>query len=183
LLYARGYKQAADLLVIHIDERARDQDTLVYPILFLYRQYFELRLKHLTSDACGILDEEFVVPKTHRLSPLYAGLTSKLRAIHFEHGGGETDGSEFRDAAAVLRALDEIDPQSMTFRYPNALDGQRQIPDVRYINVRHFRDQSEQAATLLEAIDCELGALNDIKSDWLRSLAVDWSHVEAGGCG
>ena len=56
--------------------------------------------------------------------------------------------------------------------YPNALDGQRQVPDVTYINVRHFRDQIEQAATLLEAIDCELGALNDIKSDWLRSLAV-----------
>ena len=56
-LYARGYKQAADLLVMHIDERTRDQDTLVYPVLFLYRQYFELRLKHVTSDACGILDE------------------------------------------------------------------------------------------------------------------------------
>ena len=95
---------------MHIEERARDQDTLVYPILFLYRRYFELRLKHLTSDACGILDEEFVVPKTHRLSPLYAGLASKLRAIHLKHGGPERDPTEFRDAAAVLRALDEIDP-------------------------------------------------------------------------
>ena len=63
--------------------------------------------------------------------------------------------------------------QSMTFRYPNAVDGQRQVPDVADINVRHFRDQIEQAATLLEGIDCALGALSDIKSDWLRSLAAD----------
>ena len=78
-LYARGYKRAADILVMHVNECATDQDSLVYPILFLYRQHFELRLKHLIQDACRILDEEFVVPKTHRLPLLYTTLMEKLK--------------------------------------------------------------------------------------------------------
>jgi hypothetical protein len=44
-LYAIGYKRAAELLLEHVKNSGRDQDTLVYPIIFLYRHYLELRLK------------------------------------------------------------------------------------------------------------------------------------------
>jgi hypothetical protein len=37
-LYATGYRQAAELLVKHVLATGFDQDSLVYPILFLYRQ-------------------------------------------------------------------------------------------------------------------------------------------------
>src|SRR4030042_2814002 len=46
-IYAIGYKDAADILVSHIEEKRRYQDTLVYPIVFLYRQYLELALKDI----------------------------------------------------------------------------------------------------------------------------------------
>ena len=39
---------------------------LVYPIMFLYRQYAELRLKQLARDACDLLGE----PYTLRVPPL-----------------------------------------------------------------------------------------------------------------
>lgn len=68
--YPRGYKKAADLMVAHIDKRHCDQDTLVYPIVFLYRQYIELRLKHLVRDAAEVLDRNHKVPQTHRLLDL-----------------------------------------------------------------------------------------------------------------
>ena len=86
-IYARGYIHAADLLVSHVDAFGSDQDVLVYPILFLYTQYFELRRKQLTRDASVLLDVEFELPRTHRLTPLYAGLVSKLDAIHDRLGG------------------------------------------------------------------------------------------------
>ncbi|MGU3906767.1 hypothetical protein ACVZDL_23390 (plasmid) [Escherichia coli] len=35
--YTEGYRRAADILINHIDESGRDQDFLVYPVLFLYR--------------------------------------------------------------------------------------------------------------------------------------------------
>lgn len=47
-LYADGYREAADHLVERIVEgQSLTLDTIVYPIVFLYRQYLELRLKQL----------------------------------------------------------------------------------------------------------------------------------------
>ncbi len=41
--YSTGYRCAADILVAFIDSSGREQDTLVYPIVFLYRSILNLR--------------------------------------------------------------------------------------------------------------------------------------------
>jgi hypothetical protein len=46
-LYARGYLQAAELLVETIVNTHRSPHAVVYPIAFLYRHYLELRLKKI----------------------------------------------------------------------------------------------------------------------------------------
>jgi hypothetical protein len=43
LVYALGYRTAADALIERV--AGMDQDALVYPIVFCYRQYLELLLK------------------------------------------------------------------------------------------------------------------------------------------
>ena len=55
-LYVIGYKEAADKLVENIMDTPRYQDTLVFPICFLYRQYIELRLKELIKSGRCLLD-------------------------------------------------------------------------------------------------------------------------------
>lgn len=50
-IYAIGYKDAADLLVDNIEGNGRQHDFLVYPIVFLYRQYLELAIKDVISHA------------------------------------------------------------------------------------------------------------------------------------
>ena len=47
--YAAGYRRAAELLIEHIDTKGRDQDVLVYPVVFLYRHHVELALKRIIS--------------------------------------------------------------------------------------------------------------------------------------
>src|ERR1700692_2298612 len=44
-----GYKAAADLLVEKSQRSGFDRDTLVYPIMFTYRQFIELELKYLIA--------------------------------------------------------------------------------------------------------------------------------------
>ena len=39
--YTTGYKDAADLLVAHVEETGWRADKLRYPIVFLYRQHLE----------------------------------------------------------------------------------------------------------------------------------------------
>src|SRR3989338_10138071 len=55
-LYASGYKDAADFLVQRTEETKVGQDSLVYPVLFLYRQYLELEIKDLIRVAKKLQD-------------------------------------------------------------------------------------------------------------------------------
>ncbi|GAC19580.1 hypothetical protein [Paraglaciecola arctica] len=50
-LYIDGYRQAADTLAHKVVESSRDQDILVYPIVFLFRQYIELQLKRIIRES------------------------------------------------------------------------------------------------------------------------------------
>src|SRR5665811_2493141 len=64
-LYATGYREAADLLVRHIEQRGVDQDMLVYPVLFLYRQYLELEIKDLIRQGRRLQDiPQVTIPST-----------------------------------------------------------------------------------------------------------------------
>jgi hypothetical protein len=49
VLMLGGYKRAADLLVQHATADRADRDTLVFPIIFNYRQFLELSLKYLIA--------------------------------------------------------------------------------------------------------------------------------------
>ena len=169
-VYARGYRAAADLLVSHIGERHRDQDKLVYPILFLYRQYIELRLKHLCRDASGLLDQDYNFPMTHRLLDLWSPLKQKVIAIE-KSFGAMGDREVLNKAERILRALGDIDPQSDAFRYPVNTKGEKSLDHtVRYINVRHFKEQIDEVAALLEGIDVHLDVLADMRSNYGREL-------------
>jgi len=81
-LYAVGYKDAGDILAREVENRNSGQDTLVYPILFLYRQYLELEIKDLIRTARRLQDLGGDFPKNHRIS-----LLSKTA-----HDGGRAGG-------------------------------------------------------------------------------------------
>lgn len=56
-LYIEGYREAADKLVHDVVESGTNQDILVFPISFLYRQYIELQLKHIIRESRILLEE------------------------------------------------------------------------------------------------------------------------------
>ncbi len=58
-----GYRRGARLLVEHVDEHARDQDFLVYPIMFLYRHHIELALKNIILQVPYVIERELTTPK------------------------------------------------------------------------------------------------------------------------
>lgn len=45
-----GYKMAADCLVDDADDSERKRNRLIYPIVFCYRHFLELSLKHVIAD-------------------------------------------------------------------------------------------------------------------------------------
>ncbi len=146
-LYVNGYKQAADVLVEHVIQIRSDQDTLVFPIVFLYRQYLELRLKQLIRDGCQLFDQPASFPKRHELGRLWAECRPILSKL------------ESPVPASDLEAVDEaiaqfcaVDPISQAFRYPTDKEGQPSLPaNLRYINLRNLAEVMEKISSFFDA--------------------------------
>ena len=69
-VYADGYRRAAELLV----KQARtyhDRNILVFPVIFLYRQYLELSLKDFIIQGNRVVELRNALPMHHRLKALW----------------------------------------------------------------------------------------------------------------
>jgi hypothetical protein len=72
-LYISGYKTAADKL-LNLDFKelsVQEIDTLVFPIIFLYRQYIELELKYIIRETNILLNKKADFPPHHGLLDLW----------------------------------------------------------------------------------------------------------------
>jgi hypothetical protein len=151
LLYALGYRTAGDALVERIANTRADQDSLVYPIVFCYRQYLELLLKADLREgrACFGL----ATPSSrndplndHELMPLWQELRPLLDR-RWPDGGPEPDYVE--DA---LRQFDTVDRRSFAFRYPTDKRGRQSLPaDMLRLNLRNLAEVVGRIGTFLEA--------------------------------
>lgn len=96
--YVNGFRMIADLAVQHVLDTGNDQDYLVYPIVFSYRQYLELRIKGLLGDASQLLDAADPPSQlmgSHRLVPLWDILQPLLLRVF-------PDAAEFDWSATVF---------------------------------------------------------------------------------
>ena len=169
-LYVIGYKKAADFLVEKIKETHQDQDILVFPIVFLYRQYLELSLKRLISLGNELLDKNSDFPKKHELDKLWNICKPILTKI---------DPKVHRQD---LEAIDElivqfcsIDPTSEAFRYPITKEGNKAISsDIRYINLRQLSDVIKKMASFFDSFDMMISVYLDYKHDMEREFQEDF---------
>ena len=144
-LYASGYKQAADTLVATVEERASHQDTFVYPVLFLYRQYLELQLKLMVRTLRQLQDVGHEFPRTHRIDKLWFEVDILLRKVFPDESSGE-----LVETGRLINEFANADPLSTAFRYPFDNDGNPSLPNIRYINLRNVREVMAKISVLLE---------------------------------
>jgi hypothetical protein len=160
-LYATGYKQAGDILVEHVKGTRRHQDSLIYPIAFLYRQYLELRLKQLIEYGHEILDHPTGFPKHHHLDELWSECKSILKEIE--------PTIPTHDLEAVDEAIIQfcaVDPTSEGFRYPLNKESEPSLPDdLRYINIRNLTEVMDRIASFFEAVVMMISHYRDIKRE------------------
>jgi hypothetical protein len=164
-LYIIGYKEAGDSLVNSVADRSGTADSLIFPIVFLYRHYIELRLKSLLNDGSRLLDKEHKQKPEHQLSKLWP----KVRNILVELWPDEN-----KDDLAVFDSLinqfEQVDPHSTTFRYPKDFDGNNSLKvDFPIVNLRNLKEVVGAMTTILEgsaaAISENQGYKDDMQSD------------------
>ena len=167
-LYVIGYKHAAEVLVAYIVEKHSEQDTLVFPIVFLYRQYLELRLKRLITDGSQLLDVEKDFPKTHELGNLWGDCKKILSKL--EPKIPKEDLEAVEDA---IKQFTNIDPSSETFRYPIHKDGRRLLPpEIKYINLRNLAEVMDKIVHFLDSASMMISVYLDYKAD----MEAEWQE-------
>lgn len=164
-LYIIGYKEAGDLLVESVANRRGMADSLIFPIVFLYRHYIELRLKSLLHDGCRLLDLEYKQKSEHQLLKLWP----KVRDILVELWPDD-DKSQLEAMDRLIMQFEQVDPRSTTFRYPKDFEGKNSLKiEMERVNLRNLKEVVGAMSTVLEgsaaAISEYQGYKNDMQSD------------------
>jgi hypothetical protein len=177
--YTEGYRRGARLLVEHVVEHQRNQDYLVYPIIFLYRHHIELALKNILRRVPYLLDRELTQPEEshlnkHRLDLLWQDLRLMINAVGATAGWGPFNPAELEGIDEHITQLSAMDPDSYAFRYTRSKKGNPALPpDVKLINLRHFAEMIERLGDALDGLDMATSHLEDAKAEmeaeWQRS--------------
>ena len=159
--YVRGYKKAADCVVAHaLELNLGARDCLVAPIVFLYRQYIELRLKriYLLNSSVSEQDKKETIGKVnHSLSKMWDKVKDLLFQMIDGRGPNERATEIIETIERYVKEFDGFDPESIAFRYPiqKSLDFVHQGKS-KEVNLRNLAEQMDNLDTLFWGIENEL---------------------------
>jgi len=162
-LYATGYKNAADGLLFALANRRASLDSVIYPLVFLYRQGLELQLKLMLPLARRLADVPDRSDHSHSLMPMWNELRALVEQLVPVDGDKELPAME-----DFIQQMDKVDPQSFAFRYPTTKKGEISVPDLRHINVRHLSEVMDSVFMMLGGTYSVLGELvqGDGHEEW-----------------
>ncbi len=151
--YNEGYKAAARELTIDYDKRlVNEKDTLVFPIVFLYRQYIELTLKDLIfelDNKLGCTRNDKILAQ-HKLLPLWdAAIKQYDSFIKTENITLKFTLTSNKERIIVTQ-FNQMDEDSFSFRYASDKKGNETLEGVEYISVNNFKNKIELVVTYIE---------------------------------
>jgi hypothetical protein len=180
-VYTEGYRRGARLLVEHVIEQRRDQNYLVFPIVFLYRHHIELALKSIIARTPYLLNRPLSTTEQehlgrHRLDLLWQDLKPMFIAICEAAGWDKLASADEEGVDSYIRQLTALDPNSYSFRYTRSKEGSPSLPkDLTHINLRHFAEMLDRLADYLDGLDTALSVLEDgkaeMESEWRSDMA------------
>lgn len=152
--YAHGYKEAAERL--YESWLSISDDNLIFPLVFLYRHYVELRLKELLQSSEQLLGLPQGWQSDHDIAKLWSHLESYLVEIFPDES--EID---LQNSARLLRELAEGDPFSFHFRYPESKKGKEHLKDLERLDVVSFVDAIRKLSAFLDGASMAISVYQD----------------------
>jgi hypothetical protein len=141
-----GYRDAADLIFQRLAEDRGGRDTLVYPLVFLWRHAIELQLKKIVDRGQILLEEQAVYPRHHGLREVWKMAIPVIERLQ------EEDNGEIENVTRVIGELCDFDPDSSGFRYHETKRGQPTLTAApEYL---HLGSINEALAGISMYLDC-----------------------------
>ncbi|OKH33470.1 hypothetical protein NIES2119_23115 [[Phormidium ambiguum] IAM M-71] len=161
-VFAEGYYNGADILVNHVIENGTGQDTLVYPIVFLYRQHLELRFKEIIREGWLLLNEGQDFRITHDLQILWGQVKEVIKKLW-------PDEEKTQEESLIEHIVDEfstLDRQSFSFRYPEDTQGNNPLAGLQYIHIRHLSEMMQEAYNFLYGVSAAIVHYRSLASEY-----------------
>lgn len=188
--YKNGFRIAASRIALQVCETRSDQDSLVYPILYLYRHHLELVLKDVFRTVARLLnrpisDAEEKTLGRHDLVPLWELTMPLLEPLCRSAGDNTIPAEDIEGVRSYLRQLNEHDPDGQRFRYATIrvrppknsnlpVKHERSIKEgLRLVNIRVFASHMEQLADYLDGLEGWVTHLLQMKVDMESDLETD----------
>ena len=113
-LYSEGYREAGNKLYDYCVENNFFANTLVYPLIYNYRQFLELRLKELILMGHTYIETDGDFPDERSLTKLWNIYRNEL----LPQIDSTIEKDTLDNVEKLINELNSIDPKSMSFRYP-----------------------------------------------------------------
>ena len=152
--YAHGYKEAAERL--YESWKTLSDDNLVFPLVFLYRHYVELRLKELLQTAERFLGLPRGWQSDHDIANLWTRLAGLLPRIF-----PDEPEADLNNADRLVRELADGDPYSFHFRYPESKKGQQHLENLERLDVVSFMDAMGRLSAFLDGASMALSVYTE----------------------
>lgn len=163
--YSTGYRRAADIITEYVIQQLRDQDTLIYPIVFLYRHHIELKLKEIICFGSKLTIGKAEIAGGHNLKELWGSARPILESICSKEFVDDINNFE-----VGLFQLISQDGKSTSFRYPIDKKRSPSLPNVRHINIGNFRDVMTRLCNFLDGCTSHIDYLLDCKAEMEANL-------------
>jgi hypothetical protein len=163
--YISGFKLAGETIFESITEKRHEVDTLVYPLVFNYRQYIELSLKDIIMLCRGFLDIEEKEPFGHEFSKLWPKCRQLLERCYPKEPRDEINIIEKH-----LERFTQVDPRSTAFRYGSVDDKTEEFLDIERLNVRNLHEVVSRIGGFLDSVRCDL----QVKLEWKVKMEFEY---------
>lgn len=163
--YIEGYKYAANAVYGSFKLAAREhrieiQDTIVYPLVFLYRHITELYLKYIYILLCKPTNEELksFLKKGHKLPDLWNGLKERVSFL-FDRIAYDIDLDAIEK---YVSELDKNDKESFCYRYPITPKGLPLHKSFKYLDIDNLKKRMD---AFFEYLDLSIGQIDNQWND------------------
>jgi len=159
-IYSEGYKKAADILSLKIQEDRMFIDFLIYPLVFLYRHHIELELKIIILEGNDLINNQKVERHHHKLQNLWDDAKKIIKELWPD--GPQND---LQAVENVVLQLSELDPDSMSFRYDRDKEGKKPNPELKFLNVKKFSQVINNISSFFNGVGTAISVYADNKNE------------------
>lgn len=180
--YIAGYRSSSKILLQN-SQSTYELNTLVFPIIFTYRHYLELRLKSIFTGLNYFITEtplmecdepiKRMIMERHDIQRIWGEILKLKEQLKLVDQAAIFDKSlDLQKADLAIKEFSQADRNSLAFRYSTDRSGQPSLPpNIEWIDANHFVNVMDEVANILEDIDNMIVIANDFRNEFLADFS------------